>query len=376
MQVRRRRTLMAAAMIACAIAVPASAQITTATVSGSVRDTTGGALPGAVVTLTSETRGTKLADTVTNTNGDFVFPNVTADTYVVQVTLDGFKTLKRSGIKVSPGDRMVMGTLTIEVGALAETVLVTAESPVVQLGSGERSFTVTTEAVQNLPISNRSFVQLATIAPGVAGTGTNPARIGGGGANNVMMDGISTMDTGSNSVLLQMNVESIAEVKILTSGYQAEYGRSSGLQITAVTKSGTNRFRGSLYDVMRKSDWNANSKTNTLNGDPKAVLNEKDLGYSIGGPIGKPGGQNKLFFFYSHEYAPRTGGGDVQRFRMPTVLERAGDFSQTTDNNGAPFPYIKDPLIAGTCSATNQMACFQSGGIVGGFPLIVCTRPA
>ncbi|PYR54763.1 MAG: hypothetical protein DMF91_26010 [Acidobacteria bacterium] len=236
MQVRRRRTLMAAAMIACAIAVPASAQITTATVSGSVRDTTGGALPGAVVTLTSETRGTKLADTVTNTNGDFVFPNVTADTYVVQVTLDGFKTLKRSGIKVSPGDRMVMGTLTIEVGALAETVLVTAESPVVQLGSGERSFTVTTEAVQNLPISNRSFVQLATIAPGVAGTGTNPARIGGGGANNVMMDGISTMDTGSNSVLLQMNVESIAEVKVLTSGYQAEYGRSSGLQITAVTK--------------------------------------------------------------------------------------------------------------------------------------------
>ncbi|PYR54764.1 MAG: hypothetical protein DMF91_26015 [Acidobacteria bacterium] len=98
------------------------------------------------------------------------------------------------------------------------------------------------------------------------------------------------------------------------------------------------------------------------------MLNEKDLGYSIGGPIGKPGGQNKLFFFYSHEYAPRTGGGDVQRFRMPTVLERAGDFSQTTDNNGAPFPYIKDPLIAGACLATNQMACFQSGGVVGRIP--------
>src|SRR5207244_11400330 len=133
--------------------------------------------------------------TLPHPNGDCLFPDVTADTDVVQVTVDGFKTLKRSGIKVSPGDRMVMGTLTIEVGALAETVLVTAESPVVQLGSGERSFTVTTEAVQNLPISNRSFVQLATIAPGVAGTGTNPARIGGGGANNVMMDGISTMDT-------------------------------------------------------------------------------------------------------------------------------------------------------------------------------------
>src|SRR5207247_3589539 len=104
------------------------------------------------------------------------------------------------------------------------------------------------------------------------GTGTNPARIGGGGANNVMMDGISTMDTGSNSILLQMNVESIAEVKVLTSGYQAEYGRSSGLQITAVTKSGTNRFRGSAYSVMRNSDWNSNSRTNILNGDSKVIL--------------------------------------------------------------------------------------------------------
>jgi hypothetical protein len=72
-------------------------------------------------------------------------------------------------------------------------------------------------------------------------------------------------------------------------------------------------------------------------------VNEKDLGYSIGGPIGKPGGNNKLFFFYAHEYAPRTGGGDTQRFRFPTALERAGDFSQTLDNNGNLFPYIKDP---------------------------------
>ena len=77
-----------------------------------------------------------------------------------------------------------------------------------------------------------------------------------------MMDGVSTMDTGNNGQLLQMNVEAIAEVKVLTSGYQAEYGRSSGLQITAVTKSGTNRFRGSLYDVERNSDWNANSWAN------------------------------------------------------------------------------------------------------------------
>jgi hypothetical protein len=211
------------------------------------------------------------------------------------------------------------------------------------------------------------FAGLASLAPGV-GSGNNRGRIGGGGQNNIMMDGISTMDTGNNGILLQMNVESIAEVKVLTSSYQAEYGRSSGLQITAVTKSGTNRFRGSVYGVFRDSDWNSNNRINVLNGDPKTALNEKDLGYSIGGPIGRPGGNNKLFFFYSHEYAPRTGGNNVVRYRMPTALERAGDFSQSYDNNGVLFPYVKDPLLSGTCSATSQAACFSDGGVLGRIP--------
>jgi hypothetical protein len=108
-------------------------------------------------------------------------------------------------------------------------------------------------------------------------TGTT-TRLGGGGQNNIMMDGVSTMDTGNNGQMLQMNVEAIAEVKVLTSGYQAEYGRSSGLQITAVTKSGTNRLRGSLYDVERNSDWNENSWVNVRNGLPKTIQKERDWG--------------------------------------------------------------------------------------------------
>src|SRR5438093_7405708 len=178
----------------------------------------------------------------------------------------------------------------LEVGGLTDTVEVKAESPIVQTTSGERSFTVTKEAVENLPLANRSFTELALLAPGVTVDANNtPTRIGGGGDPNIMMDGVSTMDTGSNRPLLQMNVESIAEVKILTSTYQAEYGRASGVQVTAVTKSGTNRLRGSVYDVSRNSDWNANSKVNTLNGDPKTVTNEKDMGFTLGGPIGRPG---------------------------------------------------------------------------------------
>ena len=287
---RRSVGALAAALIALlAIAVPASAQTTTATVTGTVKDGQGGVIPGATVTLISDTRGVKLTPTVSSTSGDFVFANVAADTYSIEVTMSGFKTLKQAGFVVGAGNRVAVGTLTIEVGGMAETVEVKGESPVIQATTGERSFTVATDSVENLPIANRSFIALAALAPGVSGTN----RLGGGGATNYMMDGVSTMDTGSNSPLLQMNVESIAEVKVLVSNYQAEYGRSSGLQITAVTKSGTNRFRGSVYDVERNSDWNSNSKVNKLNNDPKNVSKERDFGYSIGGPIGKPGGSNK-----------------------------------------------------------------------------------
>jgi hypothetical protein len=253
---------------------------------------------------------------------------------------------------------------------------VTSEAALVQSSSGERSFTIDTESVANLPIFNRSFTELAALAPGVETDGNNtPQRIGGGGSPNIMMDGVSTMDTGSNRPLLQMNIESIAQVKVLTSGYQAEYGRSSGVQVTAVTKTGTNRFRGAAYSVFRDSDWNSNSRLNVRNGDPKPTQKEKDLGYSIGGPVGKPGGRNKLFFFYSQEFAPRTAGNNVVRFRVPTLLERQGDFSQTFDNNGNPYPYIRNPAIAGACSSANRTACFADGDVVGRIPASSLYQP-
>ena len=171
-------------------------------------------------------------------------------------------------------------------------------------------------------------------------------RLGGQSQNNIMMDGVSAMDTGNNGQMLNMNIESIGEVKILTQGYQAEYGRASGLQITAVTKSGTNRYRGSAYSVFTNSDWNETTWVREKNGDPTPHTEQKTLGYTIGGPVGKPGGSNKLFFFYAHEYRPTTAAinnGNVIRLRVPTALERAGDFSQSLDNNGALIPALRDP---------------------------------
>src|SRR5258708_11657981 len=144
------------------------------------------------------------------------------------------------------GGGVAVPPITLEVGGQAETVTVVAESPLVQAQSGERSFTISTEQVENLPINHSNFTSLTALTPGVQGGN----RIGGASQNNIMMDGISAMDTGNNGQMLSMNIESIAEVKVLTQGYQAEYGRSSRLQITAVTKSGTNRIPASAYDLI------------------------------------------------------------------------------------------------------------------------------
>ncbi|HTL02309.1 MAG TPA: carboxypeptidase-like regulatory domain-containing protein, partial [Vicinamibacterales bacterium] len=353
-------------LVLSTFAPPAWGQITTSTITGTIKDQQGGVMPGATVTLISETKGTQSTPVVTNDVGSFVIPNVTADTYTVQVEMPSFKTLKRAGLQVSAGSQVAVPPLTLEVGGAAEVVTVTSEAPIIQASSGERSFAVSSEQVSNLPASTRAFIQYTVLAPGVENNGLQ--RIGGGGQSNVMMDGVSTMDTGNNGLMLQLTNESIAEVKLVASGYNAEFGRSSGLQISVVTKSGTNQFHGGLYDIERDSKWNNNSKTNILNGDPKTASKQRDWGYSIGGPIGRPGGNNKLFFFYTQEYSPRTAGNDVVRFRVPTLQERAGDFSQSTDQNGALYNLIKDPQSPNVCTAANTSGCFADGGVLGRIP--------
>lgn len=368
----RTLTRMAAALVVVAgLASTTWAQGVTGTVSGTVRDAQGGIIPGATVTLISESRGTRSAPVVSNTQGGFVFPNVTADTYTVQVEMPSFSILRRTGITVSSGSIVALGNFTLQVGGTQEVVNVTSEAPLVQAASGERSFAIGTETVASLPLLNRSYDALLALAPGVVsspGALTPATRAGGGGGGNFMLDGATAMDPGVNRPATRVSVEAIAEVKLVTSTYQAEYGRSSGLQINAVTKSGTNQFRGSLYDVERNSKWNANSKTNILNGDAKPFQDERDWGFAVGGPVGKPRGENKLFFYLNLEYNPRTFGQDTRRYRMPTALERRGDFSQSLDNLGALYNFIKDPNLAGTCSSTSQAACFADGGVLGRIP--------
>ena len=346
----------------------AFAQATTGTIAGTVRDAQGGVVPGATVTLVSETRGTSVT-AVSSGTGDFVIPNIPGDRYTVRVSLSGFKTTERQNVSVTPGDRVSVGSLVLEQGTLSETVTVSSEAAIIQAQTGERSFVVSTESVQNLPIAGRNFASFARLTPGVV-----PAAFGGGAARadgartNYLLDGISSVDTGGNQQGLQVNPDAIAEVKVITNSYQAEYGRTSGIQISGVTKSGTNQIRGSFFDLERRTAWTTNTWANQRNGNPKAVADQRDWGYTIGGPVGKPGGTNRLFFFYSEQFQPRRTGGDVNRFTVPTLAERNGDFSQSVLNNGTAFNLIRDASSGLPCTAANRSGCFQDGGIVGKIP--------
>jgi hypothetical protein len=364
----------------------AHAQITSASVFGSVKDAQGGVIPGATVVLTSVTRGTAI-EVVSNHEGYFVFPTVSADTYKIKVTMEGFRTLEVASLQVNAGDKKSLGVLTVEVGALSETVTVAAKATDMQTTSAERSFSVEGEVVQSVAVNGRSFFGLAFNAPGIVNTASTVGALGAqsnsmnangmrANQNNVQIDGITSMDTGSNQgPSVSLSLDAVQEIKVLSSNYQAEYGRSAGAQVTAVTKSGGREFRGSLYFVRRNSDLNSNTWFNEKATPPQPVppLQQRDFGYSIGGPVLLPGGFNKsrskLFFFVNQEFQKRLIAQTVpQRVRVPTDLERNGDFSQTRDSAGALYPYIRDYTTGLPCSPTDTRGCFQDGGVLGKVP--------
>jgi hypothetical protein len=368
------------------------AQTTSAVVSGAVTDSQGGALPGASVTLTSRTQGNILSAT-TDAEGRYVFPIVRPDSYTLKVTMQGFKTAERTNVVVNANDRFSSGTIALEVGGIEESVSVSGRVSELQVESGERSYALESEALQNIANNGRSMFTFAIGIPGVSTALSNegaPAQasdlvVNGQrpSSNNVTIDGVANIDTGNNGGnMATTNIDAVAEFKILTSSYQAEYGRAVGGQIQIVTKSGTQSFHGSGYWYGRRSDWNANTWTNKRAAAPPPVGNgallepaqtsRNDYGYTLGGPIFIPGVFNedkkKLFFFWSQEFQRRTDFAASREARVPTALERAGDFSQSVDASGNPFPYIRDYTTGLPCSAGNTSGCFQDGGVLGRIP--------
>ncbi len=335
------------------------AQTTSATVSGSVQDAQAGVLPGVTVTITSVTQGNTLT-AVTDDGGRFVFPIVRPDTYTLQVTLTGFKTAERTNLVVNANDKLSTGALTLEVASLSENVTVSASSPVtpLQSPSGERSFTLQAETLKNIANNGRALFNFATLVPGALSQNTGNTELGSvsgftvngqrPNSNNITIDGVANIDTGDNGGnMATTNIDAVAEFKILTNAYQAEYGRAVGGQLQVVTKSGSQDFHGSGYWYGRRSDWDANSYLNKRETPevPKQKTARNDSGYTFGGPVTFPGfntEKKKLFFFWSQEFERRTNPATVHQTRVPTALEQRGDFSQSVDSSGNPFPYIRD----------------------------------
>jgi carboxypeptidase family protein/TonB-dependent receptor-like protein len=353
---------------------------TSASLSGTVHDSQGGAVAGAKVML-KDAGGTVQLETTTNSEGFFTFPIIQPSTYTVTIEATGFKKSVKSGIVVNASDRQSTGVTVLEVGDISNTVEVTADAAQLQIKteSGEQGTAINNQQIQNLAVNGRNYLDLLKLTPGVVVT-TSFATSGPGGLgnidingtrtgkNNLTIDGTTNVDTGSNGTQhIALSLDNIAEFKLLTSNFQAEYGRSGGGAIQIVTKSGTSEFHGTGYYFHRHEQFNANSYFNNANGfktgqpgvlnNPRNFYRYNQQGYNIGGPVllPKKALKEKLFFFFSQEWQEQLVPQTARQSRVPTTAEVNGDFSNTRDGDGnliiirdpdtgQPFPDNKIPI--------------------------------
>jgi hypothetical protein len=343
------------------------AQSISSSIVGSVRDPSGLSVPGARVTLTQVATGVK-REISTSQQGDFVFSTLPAAEYSLMVVAGGFKTLEKLGIMLSASETLSVGALELTVGGTVETVTVTAQGSSVQTASSERSGTIVGSQVENLLIVGRNVMDLLDLMPGVVNTSgvnnslasENYLNVQGNSqrANNVLMDGVSLADTAwSLTMNVYIPMDTVNEVRVLLSNYQAEYGRYSGANISVITKSGTRDFHGLGSYFKRHEQFNANNFFNNRNAVLRPRYRFNTWTYNLGGPIFVPNrfnqNRDKLFFFWSQEYWPMTIPDAISQLTVPTELERQGDFSQTLDLNGKLIP-ITDPTT-GTIFPGNRL---------------------
>ncbi len=342
-----RYFLFATLIISLLAFVPAAAaQITSGTITGVVTDTSGAAVVGASVTITSTQTGSVRTAT-TNSEGSFSFPELSPGIYNISVAKQGFKKVEQKGVEAHVAD-LTNVTVKMPVGGMVETVEVQASAVQVETQSGVVGNLVTGQEVRELPMNGRNFVQLTTLMPGAAVAenfdGKNKGLLAGvdisfsgapANANQWRVDGANNNDIGSQrTILVYPSIDAIEEFKILRNSYGPEFGGAGGAQINIVTRGGGNDFHGSAYYFGRNDALNAK---NYLLGptDHKQLLRRNDYGYTIGGPIKK----DKVFIFWSQEWN-KEKRARVRAFQVPTTAELGGDFR---DLQACPSQIPKDP---------------------------------
>ncbi|MEO6923595.1 MAG: carboxypeptidase regulatory-like domain-containing protein [Bryocella sp.] len=326
--------------------LPGNAQVTSGTILGSVQDSTGAIIPGATVTVTTSSIGVTRKITSTG-NGTFSLPNLPAGTYHLTAQAKGFETLQKDGLILSSADKLNAGSLTLNIGSESTTVTVTADTGQlqVQANSGERSDLITGKQLNDIALNGRNVLDILRAIPGVSGRGSFGASGTGGltaysvngtrtNQHAFTVDGASNVDSGDNGgTQVTINTDAIAEVKVLTSNYQAEFGNAGGGSFIVTSRGGTNQFHGNLHFFHRNEGMNANDWVSDHNHTAKPLYRYNTFGYQIGGPIKR----DKLFFFFSNEFYRQLVPGALSQYRTPTALERMGDFSQSVDSSGNPI---------------------------------------
>ncbi len=321
-----------------------AAQVTSGTILGSVQDQTGAAIPGA--TVTANAQAVAITRTATTTgNGTFSLPNLDAATYTITVSAKGFQSSTKTGVVLSSADKLNAGVFSLKVGAEATTITVEADSGQLQLqaNSGERSDLITGKQLNDIALNGRNVLDILRVIPGVAGYGGGFGVSGTGGLTSYSVngtrtneheftiDGASNVDTGDNGgTQVTINTDAIAEVKVLTSNYQAEFGKAGGGSIIVTSRGGTNQFHGNIHFFHRNEGLDANSWLSDHNKIAKQKYRYNTIGAQIGGPILR----NRLYFFYSNEFYRQLVPGSISTYRVPTALERNGNFSQSVDSGG------------------------------------------
>ena len=319
----------------------------TASITGTVTDSTGAAIPGAQVTISSPALGiTRSAKS--NGSGDYLFAALPVGAYNISVAATGFKKYEARGIVLRVGEK-ARNNVTMDVGAAnVEVVVQGANIAQVQTQSSELSGNVSGKEISQLQLNGRNFTQLVTLVPGVSNqTGQDEGAVGVAGNvsysinggrteyNNWELDGGDNMDNGSNTTLnVYPSLDAIGEFTVLTSNYGAQYGRNGSGTVEVETKSGTKAFHGDAYEFNRNDAYNARNYFQTA----VPPYKKNDFGYTIGGPVYIPGVYNKdkekTFFFWSQEWRRDRVAGQVFNVNVPSTQERQGNFTDQCTQGG------------------------------------------
>ena len=347
---------------------------------GRITDPSGAVVPGAVVTVTNEETNVAI-ETQSNRDGNYNVPFLLSGRYKVSAAAPGFRTTVQPGVIVQVNDRIALN-LTLQLGAISESVVVTAESPQLQTASADLGQVVDRGFLDRLPTAGRTVLAFADMAPGVNASGGGFAGVmsndqsaitinGGNGTargSDITVDGVPALAPRQSGLAVGIPMsDSVQEVKVTTTMFDASLGRSNAGALAVTTRSGTNEYHGSGYYFTEKEALDANSWTNNRVRIPKQPIHRYAAGLTIGGPVRLPkyDGRNRTFFFFGFQQVIN-GRSAPALARVPTAAERQGDFSQTLAPSGVPLA-VYNPFS----TVTNA-----SGGFVSRMPFSNARIPA